>query len=67
MYNYLILSSSLLGSFYVFSQSLQLINMSLLEDEKIPYNLIVVNVTALVFSGYIITNSLTYETNKKRK
>lgn len=57
MYNYFILSSCLAGSFYVFSQSLQLINMSLLEDEKIPYNLILINVTAVVFSGSIIIHS----------
>ena len=57
MYNYVVLSSCLVSSFYVFSQSLQLINMSHLEDEKIPYKLILINITAVVFSGSIIIHS----------
>jgi len=54
MYDYIILSSCLFGSVYIFSKSLELINMSLLENKKIPRKLIVINGLAFIISGSII-------------
>ena len=54
MYDSIILSSCLFGSVYIFSKSLELINMSLLENKKIPRKLIVINGLAFIFSGSII-------------
>jgi len=54
MYDSIILSSCLFGSVYIFSKSLELINMSLLENKKIPRKLIVINGLAFIISGSII-------------
>ncbi len=53
MYNSIILSSSLFGSIYLFSKSLELINKSLLEKKKIPYQLIFINGFTFIISGSI--------------
>ena len=62
MYNSIILSSCLFGSFYICSKSLELINTSLLENKKIPRKLILINGLTFVLSGSIIIYSfaLTY-------
>lgn len=54
MYNSIIISSCLFGSFYLFSQSLELINNSHLENKKMPYKLILINGFTAILSGSII-------------
>jgi hypothetical protein len=54
MYNSIILSSSLFGSIYLFSKSLELINKSLLEKKTIPYQLIFINGFTFIMSGSIL-------------
>jgi hypothetical protein len=57
MYKFIILSSSLFGSFYLCSISLLLINRSLLENKKLPNELIIINgLTFLVSSSIVIYN-----------
>jgi hypothetical protein len=53
MSNSIILFSSLFGSLYLMSISLGFINNSLLEDKKIPRELIIINGLTFVASGYI--------------
>ena len=53
MYNYIILSSCLFGSVYIFSTSLQSINRTFLENKKIPNNLIIINGLTFIISGYV--------------
>lgn len=53
MYNSVILFSSLFGSVYLMSISLGLINMSFLENKKIPRELIIINGLTFMVSGYI--------------
>ena len=53
MTNSIILFSSLLGSVYLMAKSLELINSSLLENKKIPPELIIINGLTFVASGYI--------------
>ena len=60
MYNSIILSSCLFGSVYLFSISLKLINMSFIENKKMPLKLIVINGLTFVLSGSIIIYSFTY-------
>ena len=57
MYKYIILSSCLLGSYYLFSKSLELINKPILENKKIPRTLILINGVTFVTSGFIIIYS----------
>jgi hypothetical protein len=59
MYNYIISSSYLLGSFYLFSISLTLTNEALLENKKIPNRLIIINGLTMLVSGSIIIYNLT--------
>lgn len=54
MYKSIILSSCLFGSFYLFSQSLKLINKSRLENKKMPFNIFLINGVTFIFSGLII-------------
>jgi hypothetical protein len=59
MYNSIILSSSLFGSVYLISISLGLINRSLLENKKIPRELIIINgLTFVVSSSIFIAGTL---------
>ena len=53
MSNSIILFSSLFGSVFLMAKSLELINRSLLEDKKIPRELIIINGLTFVVSGYI--------------
>ena len=53
MYNSIILSSCLLGSFYLCSKSLEFINRSFLE-KKISRKLFLINGFTIVVSGAII-------------
>jgi hypothetical protein len=54
MYESIILSSCLFGSFYLYSISLGLINRSLLENKKIPNKLIIINGLTFLVSGSIV-------------
>ena len=63
MYNYIILSSCLFGSVYLFSNSLESINRSILKNYKIPYKLIVINSFILVMSCSILVYSFVYSFN----
>ena len=53
MYNSIILTSCVFGSVYIFSKSLENINRSLLENKKIPNNLIIINGLTYIFSGSV--------------
>jgi hypothetical protein len=53
MYHSIILFSSLFGSVYLMSISLGFINRSLLENKKMPRELIIINGLTFVVSGYI--------------
>ena len=57
MYNSIILSSCLFGSFYMFSQSLGLINRSKLENKQLLYKLSLLNGLTFLFSGSVIMYS----------
>ena len=52
--NHILISSYLFGSFYLFSTSLSLTNLALLENKKIPIRLFVLNGLTMATSGYII-------------
>ena len=54
MYESIILSSCLFGSFYLCSISLGLINRALLENKKIPNKLIIINGLTFLVSGSIV-------------
>ena len=61
MSNSIILFSSLFGSVYLMSISLGLINMSILENKKIPRELIIINgltfvVSSSIFIGGTLSN-----------
>jgi hypothetical protein len=53
MSNSIIIFSSLFGSVYLMSISLGLINMSFLDNKKIPRELIIINGLTFVTSSYI--------------
>lgn len=57
MYKYIILSSSLFGSVYLFSTSLKLINRAFLENKKMPNELILINSLTLMMSSTIFLYS----------
>ncbi len=52
MYKSIILSSCLFGSFYIFAKSLELINISYLENKKIS-NKLIINGLTFIFSGSV--------------
>ena len=54
MYDSIILSVGLFGSFYLCSTSLVLINRSLLENTKMPKELIIINGLTFLVSGSIV-------------
>jgi hypothetical protein len=60
MSNSIILSSSLFGSVYLMSISLGLINESLLENKKIPNNLIIINGLTFIISGSVFLYGISY-------
>lgn len=57
MYKYIILTSSLFGSVYLFSTSLKLINRAFLENKKMPNELILINSLTLMMSSTIFLYS----------
>lgn len=57
MYDSIIISSCLFGSVYLFSKSIELINKSYLENNKIPYKLMAINGFTFLFSGSIVLYS----------
>jgi hypothetical protein len=57
MYNSIILSACFLGSAYIFSTSLELINWSLLENKKIPRKLMIINELTFIVSGTVFISS----------
>lgn len=57
MNNSIIISSCLFGSVYLTSISLGLINKSLLEDKKIPRELVIINSLTFLVSGSIFIGS----------
>jgi hypothetical protein len=60
MSNSIILSSSLFGSVYLMSISLGLINGLLLENKKIPNNLIIINGLTFIISGSVFLYGISY-------
>ena len=52
--NHIILSSSLLGSIFLFSTSLILTNRALLEDKKVSNGVFIINGLTMLASGSII-------------
>jgi hypothetical protein len=57
MYNFIILSSTLFGSVYIHSKSLELMNISLSQNKKIPNKLIAINVLTFIMSSFTILYS----------
>jgi hypothetical protein len=57
MYNFIILSSTLFGSVFIHSKSLELINIALFENKKIPDKLMAINVLAFIMSSFTIMYS----------
>lgn len=53
MHNYIILSSTLFGSVYIFSKSFETINRAFLENKRISNKLIIMNGFACVISGSV--------------
>ena len=53
MSNSIILFSSLFGSVYLMAKSLELINSPLLENKKIPRELIIINGLTFSISSYV--------------
>ena len=68
MYNSIIISACLFGSFYMFSDSLRLINQSLLKN-KMPGGIIIIDSLVCLGSGAICVFSinLLYVLNSKNK
>ncbi len=63
MFKPIILSGTLFGSIFLFSKSLETINISQIENRKIPNQLILLNNLTFVLSGsafIILVHSLTY-------
>ena len=60
MYNSIIVSSCLFGSVYIFSTSLQVLNRSFLEKNKIPNNLFIINNSILIISGSVFLYGIRY-------
>jgi len=58
MHNSIILSSCLFGSVYIFSKSLETINMSFLENKKLPNRLIIINGLTCIVSGSVFLYSI---------
>ena len=53
MYNSIIILSSFFGSYYLYAQSLKLINKLQIENKKIPHSLIIMNSFTFLLSGSI--------------
>ena len=59
MSNSIILSSCLFGSVYLMSKSLELINRSVLDNKKMPHELIIFNGLTFVVSSSIFIGGFT--------
>ena len=57
MYNLIILSSGLLGSAYIHSKTLELINKSISERKKVPNILFAINVITIMMTNTILLYS----------
>jgi uncharacterized membrane protein len=57
LYDSIIISSCLLGSVYIFSNSLMLTNKFFLQNKKLPFALNVLNSMIVLISGSIFTYS----------
>jgi hypothetical protein len=57
MYNFIILSSTLFGSVYIHSKSLELMNISLSQNKKIPDKLIAINILTFMMTSFTIMYS----------
>ena len=69
MSDYIILFSSLFGSVYLMTTSLGLINMSLLENKKLPYELIIINgftfaMSSSIFIGVTLSNMSYFKSSR---
>ena len=60
MSNSIILSSCLFGSVYMFSTSLIAINMSFIENKKIPNKLMIVNGLTCIISGSVFLYNISF-------
>ena len=60
MYNSIIISSCLFGSVYLFSTSLLLMNISFLENKKIPNSLIIINSLTFIISGSVFLYNISF-------
>ena len=58
MREHIIVSSCLFGSVYLFSKSLDLLNRTLLENNDMPNNLIMLNGLTFVMSGSVVVYTL---------
>jgi hypothetical protein len=67
MYKFIILSSYLFGSVYIFSTSLQSINRLFLENKKIPNKLIIINSLTFIISGSVFLYGANYTLNGRFK
>lgn len=56
MYNTIIFSSCLFGSIYIFSKSLDAINKQLIENKKIPREVMLINCLTCIFTGSIFVS-----------
>lgn len=54
MYNSIILFASLFGSYYLFRQSVLLINNTLLQEKKVPIELYTLNIFTFMLSGSVV-------------
>lgn len=56
MYNTIIFSSCLFGSIYIFSKSLDAINKQLIENKKIPREVMLINGLTCILTGSIFVS-----------
>ncbi len=63
MYDSIFVSSCLFGSVYLMTLSLGLINMTLLENKKIPRKLIIINGLTFIISGSVFLYFVNYTFN----
>ena len=59
--------SCFVGSAYIFSTSLILINWTLLENKKIPRKLIIINGLTFIISGTVFISSFLFLNSSKFK
>jgi len=57
MYKFIVLSSCLFGSVYLYGKSLKLINNLFLQNKKIPKHLMIINGLTFVIFGSVVVCS----------